>query len=270
MDLVNYDQNIYEQIKLDFEKFSAKLNVKDVRFIPISALIGDNVVNKSNNMIWFKGGTLINELENLHISSDLNLIDCRFPVQSVIRPHREDFQDFRGYSGRIEGGIFKIGDNIIVLPAGFKSKISGLFIGMDQVDEAFPPMSITMTLENDIDISRGDMIVRENNQPNQEQNIEAIVTWMNNAPLVYGNKVIIKHTTQEVKALVQEVEYEIDINTLHRKEGIKELGLNAIGRVKFRLAKPIYYDKYTQNRSTGSFIIINPNTYETVGAGMIK
>ena len=270
MDLVDYSEENYKQIKQDFEEFSAKLDVKDVRFIPISALIGDNVVNKSKNMDWYQGGTLLNELENLHISSDLNLIDCRFPIQAVIRPHRESFQDFRGYSGRIAGGIFKKGDEIAILPSGFKSKISGLFVGDNEINEAYPPMSITMTLEDEIDISRGDMIVRVNNQPIQEQNIDAVITWMNNKPLIKGQKVIIKHTSQEIKAIVSEITYEIDINTLNRKVEITELGLNAIGRVKLRLAKPIYYDKYYQNRSTGSFIIINPNTFETVGAAMLR
>jgi sulfate adenylyltransferase subunit 1 len=270
MDLVDYNEDTYKQIKQDFEEFSAKLDVKDVRFIPISALIGDNVVNKSKNMAWYQGGTLLNELENLHISSDLNLIDCRFPIQAVIRPHREGFQDFRGYSGRISGGVFKKGDEVVVLPSGFKSKVNGLFVGNNEINEVFPPMSITMTLEDEIDISRGDMIVRVNNQPTQEQNIDAVITWMNNTPLIKNQKVIIKHTSQETKAIVIELDYEIDINTLNRKVGITELGLNAIGRVKLRLAKPIYYDKYSQNRSTGSFIIINPNTFETVGAGIIR
>jgi len=270
MDLVEYSEDNYLIIKQEFEKFSAKLNVKDVRFIPISALAGDNIVNKSNNMPWYQGGTLLNELENLHISSDLNLIDCRFPIQTVIRPHREGFQDFRGYAGRVEGGVFKKGDEVIVLPSGFKSKIKDLFVGENQVEEAYPPMSITMTLENDIDVSRGDMIVREKNQPTQEQNIEAVITWMNNIPLIKGQKIIVKHTTQEVKAIVTDIDYEIDINTLHRKEEVTELGLNSIGRVKLRLAKPIFYDKYSQNRNTGSLIIIHPSTFETIGAGTIK
>ena len=270
MDLVDYDEIVYEKLRKEYEDFSTKLNVKDVRFIPISALMGDNVVDKSENMSWYSGGTLLNELENLHISSDLNHIDCRFPIQSVIRPHREEFQDFRGYAGRIEGGVFKKGDEIIVLPSGFKSKIKDMFIGEDAIDAAFSPMSISMTLEDDIDISRGDMIVRENNQPEQEQNIEALVTWMNNKPMMKSQKLIIKHTTQEVKAIVLEFDYEIDINTLHRKVGISELGLNSIGKVKFRTSKPIFKDDYLKNRSTGSFIIIDPQTFETVGAGMIK
>ena len=269
MDLVDYNQDVFEKIKSDYRKFSSKLNIKDIRFIPISALVGDNVVDKSENMSWYSGGTLLHELENVHISSDLNHIDPRFPVQMVIRPHRKGYQDFRGYAGRIAGGVFKPGDKVKILPSGFTSKISKIQLSDNEIDEAYAPMSVTMTLEDEIDISRGDMIAKENNCPEPAQNLNIILTWMNEKPLVKGSKLILKHTTQEVKALVNEISYEIDINTLHRKEDIDKLGLNSIGRINIRLAKQVYVDRYDRNRNTGSVILINPLTSETVGAGMI-
>lgn len=269
MDLVDYDQDVFDKIKSDYEKFSSKLNIKDIRFIPISALVGDNVVDKSENMSWYSGGTLLHELENVHISSDLNHIDPRFPVQMVIRPHREGYQDFRGYAGRIAGGVFKPGDKVKILPSGFTSTISKIQLSEEEIDEAYAPMSVTMTLEDEIDISRGDMIAKENNCPESTQNLNIVLTWMNEKPLVKGTKLIVKHTSQEVKSLVNEISYEIDINTLHRKENIDKLGLNSIGRISIRLAKQIYVDRYERNRNTGSVILINPLTSETVGAGMI-
>lgn len=269
MDLVNYSKQVYDKICNDYKSFSSKLNIKDIRFIPISALEGDNVVNKSNNMSWYEGGTLIHELENVHISSDLNHVDCRFPVQSVIRPHREGFQDFRGYAGRIEGGVFRAGDQVKILPSGFTSSIKEITISDKIIEEAFAPMSVVMTLNDEIDISRGDMIVRENNVPNVSQDIEVLITWMNKKPLIQNSKLILKHTTREIKSLVKEILYEIDINSLHRKQEVNELALNSIGRVKIRLSQPIFVDSYKRNRNTGSLILIDPSTYETVGAGMV-
>lgn len=269
MDLVDYSEDVFNKIVSDYESFSSKLNVKDIRFIPISALVGDNVVNKSENMPWYKGGTLIHELENVHISSDLNHVDCRFPIQTVIRPHREGFQDFRGYAGRIEGGVFKPGDTIKALPSGFTTTVKEIYVGEKTVDEAFSPISVTMTLEDEIDISRGDMLVRENNSPEIQQNLELLVTWMNEKPLTSSRKLLVKHTTLETKAMVGDILYEVDINTLHRIEGVTELVLNSIGRVNLRVAQPFYIDNYKRNRSTGSLILIDPQTYETVGAGMI-
>lgn len=269
MDLVDYDQDAFDKIKSDYEKFSSKLNVKDIRFVPISALVGDNVVDKSENMSWYSGGTLLHELENVHISSDLNHIDPRFPVQMVIRPHREGYQDFRGYAGRIAGGVFKPGDKVKILPSGFTSKISKIHLSEEEINEAFAPMSVTMTLEDDIDISRGDMIAKENNCPESTQNLDIILTWMNEKPLKKGGKLILKHSTQEIKALVEELSYEIDINTLHKKENIEKLELNSIGRISIRLAKQVYVDRYERNRNTGSVILIDPLTFETIGAGII-
>ena len=268
MDLVDYQEQVFNKIKSDYEKFSSKLNIKDVRFIPISALEGDNVVKKSDNMPWYKGGTLIHELENVHISSDLNHVDCRFPIQMVTRPHREGFQDFRGYAGRIEGGIFKPGDIIKALPSGFTTKVKEIYVGDKTVEEAFSPMSVCMTLEDEIDISRGDMLVRENNSPEIQQKLELLVTWMNEKPLSTRAKLQVKHTTLETKAIVEDILYEVDINTLHRIEGVKELGLNSIGRVNLRVAQPFFIDQYKRNRSTGSLILIDPQTFETLGAGM--
>lgn len=269
MDLVNYDQDTFDKIKSDYEKFSSKLNIKDIRFVPISALVGDNVVDKSENMSWYSGGTLLHELENIHISSDLNHIDPRFPVQMVIRPHREGYQDFRGYAGRIAGGVFKPGDKVKILPSGFTSKISKIQLSEEEINEAFAPMSVTMTLEDDIDISRGDMIAKENNCPESTQNLDIILTWMNEQPLKKGAKLIMKHSTQEIKALVDKLSYEIDINTLHKKENIEKLELNSIGRISIRLAKQVYVDRYERNRNTGSVILIDPLTFETIGAGII-
>ena len=269
MDLVEYDELAFKKIINDYKTFSSKLNVKDIRFIPISALVGDNVVNKSENMPWYEGGTLLHELENVHISSDLNHVDCRFPVQNVIRPHREEFQDFRGYAGRIESGVFKPNDRVRILPSGFTTSIKEILIDKELIEEAFAPMSVTMTLSDDIDISRGDMIVRENNSPEIKQDLEIILTWMNEKSLTQNRKVIVKHTTREIKAIVGEIMYEIDINTLHRNKEVNELKLNSIGRVKLRTANPLFCDSYTKNRNTGSLIIIDPQTFETVGAGMI-
>ena len=269
MDLVDYKKDVFDKIKSDYEKFSSKLNIKDIRFIPLSALVGDNVVEKSENMSWYSGGTLLHELENLHISSDLNHVDPRLPVQMVIRPHREGFQDFRGYAGRIASGVFKPGDQVKVLPSGFTTIINKIHIAEKELNEGFAPMSVTLTLNDDFDISRGDMIVKNNNYPEISQDIEAIITWMNETPLKSKSKLILKHTTQELKVIITELIHEIDINTLHKNENVQDLALNSIGRVNIRTARPLYTDRYERNRTTGSFILINPQTFETVGAGMI-
>lgn len=270
MDLVDYDRLVYDKIVEDYQSFSSKLNVKDIRFIPISALHGDNVVDKSQNMQWYNGSTLIHELENIHISSDHNHIDGRFPVQSVIRPHKKGFEDYRGYAGRIESGVFKIGDKIKILPTGFSSVISKIAIGKKDVQEAYSPMSISLTIKDDFDISRGDMIIKENNLPKISQELDVLVTWLSEDPLEKRKKLLIKHTTNETIAQVTDILYELDINTLHKKTEVNELKLNSIGRIKFRTAKPIFFDNYQKNRSTGSLILININTNETVGAAIIK
>lgn len=269
MDLVDYSEEVYNQIVADFKAFSSKLAINDVQFIPISALEGDNVVNRSNNMAWYEGSTLMYHLETVHISSDYNHIDCRYPIQSVIRPHTLEHQDFRGFAGRIDGGVFKPGDKIKVLPSGFLSTIKTIELNGELIAEAFAPMSVTMTLEDEIDVSRGDMIVRENNVPEIGQDIDVLVTWMSTKPLQLKSKVIIKHTTNETIGLIKDLKYMVDINTLHRIENIDSLQMNDIGRILIRTAKPLFYDAYKKNRQTGSIIIIDEQTNETIGAGMI-
>ena len=269
MDLVDYSEDVYDTIVSDFKAFASKLEINDIQFIPISALKGDNVVNKSENMNWYQGSTMMYHLETVHISSDYNHIDCRFPVQSVIRPHTLDNQDFRGFTGRIDGGVFKPGDRVKTLPSGFVSNIKTIELNGEQIAEAFAPMSVTMTLQDEIDTSRGDMIVRENNVPEIGQDLEVLVTWMSSNPLQARNKVVIKHTTKQCMAMVKELKYKIDINTLHRMQDIDTLAMNDIGRVSLRTSKPLFYDVYKKNRQTGSIIIIDEQTNETIGAGMI-
>ncbi|SDH01973.1 sulfate adenylyltransferase subunit 1 [Winogradskyella thalassocola] len=269
MDLVEYSEDVYNGIVSDFKAFSSKLGISDIQFIPISALNGDNVVNRSENMDWYGGSTLMYHLETVHISSDHNLVDCRFPIQSVIRPHTLDNQDYRGFAGRIDGGVFKPGDKVRSLPSGFVSTIKTIELNGEQIAEAFAPMSVTMTLEDEIDNSRGDMIVRENNVPEVSQDLEVLVTWMSTKPIQARTKVVIKHTTNESIGMVKELKYKIDINTLHRIEGIDKVEMNDIARLSIRTAKPLFYDAYKKNRQTGSIIIIDEQTNETIGAGMI-
>ena len=269
MDLVGYDQEVFENIVADFRIFSAKLDITDIQFIPISALKGDNVVNSSSNMDWYRGGTLLYKLENVHVSSDLNLVDCRFPIQTVIRPHTVEKQDFRGFAGRIESGIFKPGDKIKTLPSGFTSTINTIEFNGSQMPEASAPLSVTITLKDEVDNSRGDMIVRENNLPKVGQDIHVLVTWFNSKPLEKRKKVVVKHTTNECFVLIKEIIYKIDINTLHRIQNIEKLEMNDIGRISIRTSKPLFYDSYKKNRKTGSLIIIDLQTNETIGAGMI-
>lgn len=269
MDLVNYSQEKYNEIKADFQTFSSKLDIPDIHFIPISALNGDNVVDQSVNMPWYKGSTLLYTLENVYISSDLNMVDCRFPVQRVIRPQSDEFHDFRGYAGRVEAGIFKPGDDVIALPSGFTSKIKEIATMDGNLDEAFPPMSVIITLEDDIDISRGDMIVRPNNQPKVGQDIELMICWLHEKKLVKGGKFGLRHTTKDLRCIVKDIRYKININTLHRIEDNFEIGLNDIGRIVIRTTSPLFYDSYKKNRTTGSLILVDEFTNETVGAGMI-
>ena len=269
MDLVDYSEEVFENIKSDLEAFSSKLDVKDIHFVPISALKGDNVVHKSENMDWYQGSTLMYLLENIHIGSDYNHIDCRFPVQYVVRPQSDKYHDYRGYAGRIAGGVFKPGDEVMVLPSGFTSKIKSIDTLDGSLDEAFAPMSITLTLEDDIDISRGDMIVRENNKPEVEQDMDIMVCWLNDKKMVSRGKYAIKHTSNDVRCIIKDVKYKVNINNLHRIEDDKEVGMNEIARISIRTTKPLLFDKYSRNRTTGSLILIDEATNETVGAGMI-
>jgi len=269
MDLVDYDQAAYDKIVDDFENFAAKLDVKDVRFIPISALKGDNVVNRSENMPWYEGSTLLYSLETIHIGSDYNHIDCRFPVQTVIRPKNDEYHDYRGYAGRIAGGIFKPGDDVTVLPSGFTSKIKSIDTFDGPIEEAYAPMSVTITLQDDIDISRGDMLVRSNNQPEPRQDVEVMMCWLNQKGPMPRTKYTLRHTSADMKAMIKEVRYKLDINTLHRNEEDKDIKMNDICRVQLRTTKPVLADSYRKNRQTGSIILVDDATNETVAAGMI-
>jgi sulfate adenylyltransferase subunit 1 len=269
MDLMNYNEEVYEKIKHDFGAFAAKLDVKDIHFVPISALVGDNVVDKLNNMPWYEGGTLRYILENIHVASDHNHIDPRFPVQYVIRPISEKFHDYRGYAGRVAGGVFHKGEKVMVLPSGFVTTLESIDFDERELNEAFPPMSVTLRLSDDLDISRGDMIVRENNVPEISQDIEVMMCWMSEKPLVPGIKYYLRHTTSEVRAMIKEIVYKVDVNTLERVFDGQELRMNEIGRVQLRTTKPLYFDSYRRNRTTGSIILIEEGTFNTVGVGMI-
>jgi len=269
MDLVGYEEEVFEKIRKEFEEFASKLDSVDVRFIPISALNGDNVVERSKNMPWYCGQTLINLLETIHISSDYNHIDCRFPVQYVIRPQAVDYHDYRGYAGRIAGGIFKKGDKVIVLPSRETSRIKLIDTFEGNIEEAFVPMSVTFVLEDDIDISRGDMIVKEDNMPEVSQDIELMVCWLNEKKLQLNGKYILRHTTKDSKCIIKEIKYKLNINDLSRIEDDKTICMNDIARISIRTTYPLFFDKYKLNRITGSLIIIDEATNETVGAGII-
>lgn len=269
MDLVDYDQEAFNKIKEDFEAFASKLDIKDVRFIPISALNGDNVVNRSENTKWYEGSTLLYTLENLHISSDYNHIDCRFPVQTVIRPKNDKYHDYRGYAGRIASGVFKPSDEITVLPSGFTSKIKSIDTFDGEVAEAFAPMSVSIQLTDDIDVGRGDMIVRSNNQPTPVQDLEVMLCWLNAKGPKPRSKYLLKHTTSDAKAMIKEIRYKLDINTLHRDEEDKDIKMNDICRVQIRTTKPLLADSYRKNRITGSLVLVDEGTNETVAAGML-
>ncbi len=270
MDLVDHSEERFDEIVAEFRQFAMKLDVADLTFIPISALNGDNVVQRSLNMGWYEGSSLLHHLETVHIASDRNLIDARFPVQYVIRPHSDEHHDYRGYAGRVAGGVFKPGDEVVVLPSGLPSTISAIETFDGSVAEAFPPMSVTIRLDDDIDVSRGDMICRANNRPTVGQDLDAMVCWMSEAPpLTPGTRLAIKHTTRTARVMVKEIHYRLDINTLHRAEGVGSLSLNEIGRVTMRVTQPLFIDEYRRNRETGSFILVDEATNNTVGAGMV-
>lgn len=269
MDLVDFSEEVFNNIVSEFEEISSKLLVKDVRFIPMSALLGDNVVNKSNNMPWYQGAPMLHTLETMHISSDINKIDARFPVQTVLRPQRDGFLDYRGYAGRVASGIFRIGDEVTVMPSGFTSKIKSINLNDEELNEAFAPMSVSITLEDDIDISRGDMIVRSNNKPEASQDIEVMLCWLHDSPAKPRAKYTIKHTSNDQKAMIKEVVYKYDINTLERITDNCEIMMNDISKVKIRTTKPLMIDSYRDNRTTGSIILVDDSTNETVAAGMI-
>jgi bifunctional enzyme CysN/CysC len=270
MDLVDWDEGRFEEIRDEFASFAARLEVADLTFVPISALHGDNIVHRSGNMPWYEGASLLHHLEEVHIASDRNLIDVRFPVQYVIRPRDDAHHDYRGYAGQVAGGVLKPGDPVVALPSGFETTIASIDGPSGPLDEAFPPMSVTVRLADDLDVSRGDMLCRPHNRPTVGQDVDAMVCWMSErAELVPGHKLAFKHTTRAGRALVRELDYRLDVNTLHRDESADRLVLNEIGRVRLRTTVPLFYDEYRRNRRTGSFILVDEATNGTVAAGMI-
>ena len=270
MDLVDWSEERFNEIKREFTDFATRLgSLIEITFIPISALKGDNVVDKSENMDWYDGPTLLYHLENVYIGADHNHVDARFPVQWVIRPHSDEHHDFRGYAGRVAGGVFKPGDEVMVMSSGFTSKIKSIHSADGELAEAFAPLSCSILLEDEIDISRGDMICKQNSPPEKGQDIEAMVCWFSERQLQLRGKYILRHSTKEVKAMVNELRYKVNINTLHKIEDDKTFTLNEIGRISLRTSAPLFYDSYRRNRRTGSFILIDEQTNETMGAGMI-
>jgi bifunctional enzyme CysN/CysC len=269
MDLVGYDQGVFDAIAEEFRHFAAKLEIGDLTVIPMSALAGDNVVTRSANMPWYEGTSLLHHLEELHIASDRNLIDARFPVQYVVRPFSGSHLDYRGYAGQVAGGVFKPGDDVVVLPSGLPSKIASIDTMDGPVDEAFSPMSVTIRLTDEIDISRGAMICRPNNQPQVSQDVDAMVCCMGDEPMRPGGKYAIKHTTRAARTMVKDLRYRLDVNTLHRDEQAPTLTLNEIGRLNLRVTAPLFTDPYRTNRATGSFILVDEGSNATVAAGMV-
>lgn len=269
MDLVDYDEEVFQNIVHDFEAISSKLYIKDIRFLPISALFGDNVVTRSTNMDWYQGAPLLHSLETMHIGSDINKIDARLPIQTVIRPQHGEFIDYRGYAGRVASGIFRTGDEVVVLPSGFSSKIKSIETPDGSIDEAFAPMSISVTLEDDIDVSRGDIIAKKNNQPKVTQDFDAMICWLNSSSAKPRAKYAILHANNEQKAMIKNVVYKININNYAREEENKDLNMNDIARISLRTTRPLMIDEYRDNRITGSFVLVDEATFETVAAGMI-
>jgi len=270
MDLVGYSQEVFDTIRSDYEAFAAKVDIRDITYVPISALHGDNVVDASSNMPWYQGGTLRNVLENIEIGNDHNLTDPRFPVQYVIRPLSDEFHDYRGYAGRVAGGVFKPGDQVVVLPSLLSSRIKTVDLYNKQIERAYAPMSVTITLEDDIDISRGDMLVKHDNMPEVTQDIEIMVCWMNEKPLQVNGKYALKHTTRDVRCIVKEVKYKVNVNTLEKSTGDLSVGLNDIACITLRTTKPLFVDPYMKNRRTGSLILIDEASNNTVGVGMVQ
>ena len=270
MDLADYQEGVFRKIVKDYKEFSSRLSVPHIDFIPISALHGDNIVKTSASMLWYQGGTLLHTLENVYVGNEFNHVDARFPVQWVIRPQSRKHHDFRGFAGRVASGVFKSGDEVTVLPSGFQSKIRGIHVIETAIDEAFAPMSVVVTLEDEIDVSRGDMIVKQNNPPQVTQNIESMICWFSeNTKLRIGRKYLLRSTTREAKCIIEKVKYKVDVNTLHKIENDFEVGMNDIARISIRSSAPFFLDSYKQNRATGSLILIDEQTHATVAAGMV-
>ncbi len=269
MDLVDFDEARFDEICAEFTEFAAKLDVDDLTFVPVSALHGDNVVSHSPNTPWYEGPTLLHHLEHVYIGSDRNLIDARFPVQYVIRPMSHDHHDYRGYAGQVASGIFRPGDEIVVLPSGFTTTIAGIDTLAGPLEEALPPMSVSVRLTDDLDVSRGDLLCRPNNMPTVTQDVDAMVCWFNEQPMREGAVYAVKHTTRSARTRVQHLHYRLDVNSLHRDEEHRVLAMNDVGRVTLRCTAPLFVDEYRRNRTTGSFILIDEATAETVGGGMV-
>ena len=269
MDLVGWDEGIYRKIEDEVRGMAARLDVQDLCFIPMSALHGDNVVDRSPHTPWYKGPPLLHHLESVHIASDRNLIDERFPVQWVVRPQSAEYHDYRGYAGQVAGGVLRKGDEVVVLPSGMTSRIAKIETFDGELDEAYAPMSVVVHLDSDVDVSRGDMLCRPNNRPVAGQDLEAMVCWMTDQPLTPRTKYTLKHTTRTTRAMVTGIQYQLDVNTGRRNEGVPQLGLNDLGRISLRTMAPIFYDEYRRNRTTGSFILVDEATNATVGAGML-
>ena len=269
MDLVGYSQDVFDEVELEFTEFAAKLDIADVTFIPVSALRGDNIVHRSERMPWYEGVPLLYHLEHVHVASDRNLIDVRFPVQYVIRPMSMAHHDYRAYAGQVAGGVLKPGDEVLAVPSGFRSRIARIDTFDGPVVEAFPPMSVAITIEDDIDISRGDMLCRPNNQPTTGQDLDVMLCWLSETAMLPGGRYSLQHTTRNVRAMVKELRYRLDINTLHRDEHVSALQLNEVGRAQLRTTAPLFYDQYRRNRLTGSLILVDEATNNTVAGGML-
>lgn len=269
MDLAGYQESRFNQIVEDYQRFAGKMDIADVRFIPISALLGDNVVNPSENMPWYSGGTLLETLETIPLASDENRTDGRFPVQTIIRPHSDDYHDYRGYAGRVAGGVFRPGDAVTVLPSGETSTVKSIDTFSGPLAEAFAPMSVSITLEDDIDVSRGDMIVQQDDLPTVSQDIDCMICWLNPKGPQPGVKYVLRHTTREVRAVIREIYYKVNINTLAEIDEDKDIRMNDICKVKLRTTQPLMFDSYARNRRSGSLILVDDSTNETVAAGMI-
>jgi bifunctional enzyme CysN/CysC len=269
MDLVDFDEARFDEICAEFTEFAAKLDVDDLTFVPVSALLGDNVVSHSPNTPWYEGPTLLHHLEHVYIGSDRNLIDARFPVQYVIRPMSHDHHDYRGYAGQVASGIFRPGDEVVVLPSGFTTTVASIETEGGPLDEALPPMSVSIRLADDLDVSRGDLLCRPNNMPAVTQDVDAMICWFSEQPLREGAVYAVKHTTRSARARIQHLHYRLDVNSLHRDEQQQSLAMNDVGRVSLRCTVPLFVDEYRRNRTTGSFILIDEATAETVGGGMV-
>ena len=269
LDLVGYSEEIFNNIKEDYSKMAEQLSLNNVVYIPISALDGDNIVDQSENLNWYEGKTLLDYLESVELENTINLDKARFPVQYVIRPQTEELHDYRGYAGKITSGIYKVGDSVTILPSGTESKISVIEVAQKQVEEAFAPQSVVLHLENDVDISRGDLIVKSDDLPKIEQELEVLVCWMGDKPLKSGSKYLIQNNTTQVKGIVKDIEYKLDVNTLEKQE-VEQVSLNEIVKLKLKTAKPLAYDSYKDLASNGGIIFIDETSFVTVGAGLIQ